>query len=250
MAGRVRQSRAWNQLGAGAVAVPGAVTHRAQVYLVTDEQDRVAMVPVGACAGWLASVIWSEILLAQRTGTWSRLKLCREPGCVSAFYDASRNGSGVWHNVRSCGNVANLRASRARKKKHTAADRTDNSAGNAARRTRRDRAPERANPTSWSASRLASGAPLKFELPSGSFGDRLQGCGEDGVEYRLGLVACGEGSRDRDGAHDRGDEGPGRPCLFLLGAWHGGGQGGDHIEHPAAVCLADGVARPRHVRAQ
>ncbi|TCN40077.1 putative RNA-binding Zn ribbon-like protein [Kribbella orskensis] len=114
------------------VAVPSAVTHRAQVYLVTDEQNRVAMVPVGAGAGWLASAIWSEILLAQRTGTWSRLKLCREPGCVSAFYDASRNGSGVWHNVRSCGNIANLRASRTRKKKHSAADGTVTSAGNVA----------------------------------------------------------------------------------------------------------------------
>jgi hypothetical protein len=65
---------------------------------------------------WLESAVWVEVLLAQREGTWSRLKLCRESVCRSAFYDMSRNNSGVWHDVRSCGNAANLRASRLRKK--------------------------------------------------------------------------------------------------------------------------------------
>lgn len=69
---------------------------------------------------WLESAVWAEVLLAQRDGTWSRLKLCREPACRSAFYDMSRNNSGVWHDVRSCGNAANLRASRLRKKQRAA----------------------------------------------------------------------------------------------------------------------------------
>ncbi|NEA37309.1 CGNR zinc finger domain-containing protein [Streptomyces sp. SID13031] len=105
-----------DERAADAAAAPSVVTRRAQVQLVTDELDRVAMIPVGTGADWLASAVWSEILLAQRTGTWPRVKLCREPGCRSAFYDTSRNGSGVWHNVRTCGNITNLRASRTRKK--------------------------------------------------------------------------------------------------------------------------------------
>jgi predicted RNA-binding Zn ribbon-like protein len=64
----------------------------------------------------LESAVWAEVLLAQRAGTWARLKLCREPACASAFYDMSRNNSGVWHDVRVCGNAANLRASRLRRK--------------------------------------------------------------------------------------------------------------------------------------
>jgi predicted RNA-binding Zn ribbon-like protein len=36
--------------------------------------------------------------------------------CPCAFYDRSRNNSRVWHDVRTCGNVANLRASRARRR--------------------------------------------------------------------------------------------------------------------------------------
>lgn len=92
------------------------VQPRAPAQLASDEHGRVALLPVGTGDGWFTSAVWSEILLAQLNGAWSRLKLCREPGCRSAFYDASRNGSAVWHNVRTCGNITNLRASRARRK--------------------------------------------------------------------------------------------------------------------------------------
>ena len=108
--------------GDGTPGEPVVVTRRAQVDLVSDAEGRVALVPTGAGRDWLESAVWSEILLAQRTGSWPKLKLCREPGCRSAFYDTSRNGSGVWHNVRTCGNLANLRASRTRKKARTAED--------------------------------------------------------------------------------------------------------------------------------
>jgi len=33
-----------------------------------------------------------------------------------AFFDRSRNNSGVWHDVKFCGNAANLRAFRARQR--------------------------------------------------------------------------------------------------------------------------------------
>ena len=52
---------------------------------------------------------------AQVTGAWQRLKVCRNPECRVAFWDSSRNSSGVWHDVRTCGNVVNLRNSRARR---------------------------------------------------------------------------------------------------------------------------------------
>ena len=96
---------------------PADLTPRAQVTLVADDTGWMAMMPTGTGVRWLESAVWSEILLAQQNNEWSRVKLCREPGCRSAFYDTSRNGSGAWHNVRTCGNIANLRASRNRKKK-------------------------------------------------------------------------------------------------------------------------------------
>jgi predicted RNA-binding Zn ribbon-like protein len=85
-----------------------------------DEEGRVALVPVGGPGEWLEAAVWAQVLFAQADGTWQRLKLCREPACRSAFYDRSRNNSGVWHDVRRCGNAANLRASRARRKQQAA----------------------------------------------------------------------------------------------------------------------------------
>jgi predicted RNA-binding Zn ribbon-like protein len=69
-----------------------------------------------AAAEWLRSAVLLECFVAQLDGTWPRLKLCANPACPIAFYDRSRNRSGVWHDVRTCGNVINLRASRARRR--------------------------------------------------------------------------------------------------------------------------------------
>lgn len=57
-----------------------------------------------------------EIWRAQDVGVWARLKTCKNDLCRGAFYDRSRNNSGVWHDVRTCGNAANLRASRERRR--------------------------------------------------------------------------------------------------------------------------------------
>jgi predicted RNA-binding Zn ribbon-like protein len=94
----------------------GGLTAHGPVQLASDPQGRATLIPLGTDADWIVSAVWSEILLAQRGDEWSRIKLCRESGCRSAFYDGSRNGSATWHNVRTCGNMANLRASRARRR--------------------------------------------------------------------------------------------------------------------------------------
>jgi hypothetical protein len=79
----------------------------------------VRVQPAGRGARWLAGAVWAEVLLAQHDGRWARLKVCRNLACPCAFYDRSRNNSRVWHDVRTCGNIANLRASRARRKAAT-----------------------------------------------------------------------------------------------------------------------------------
>jgi predicted RNA-binding Zn ribbon-like protein len=68
--------------------------------------------------GWrrVAAIVLIEVLEAQRADRWRRLKTCRNNRCAVAFYDRSRNNSGVWHNVQVCGNAVNLRAYRARKR--------------------------------------------------------------------------------------------------------------------------------------
>ncbi|HZZ48143.1 MAG TPA: CGNR zinc finger domain-containing protein [Pseudonocardia sp.] len=85
-------------------------------HTAADPAQTVRLGPRGT--GWrlVASAVLLEVFLAQRDGTWQRLKVCRNHRCAGAFYDRSRNNSGVWHDVRTCGNVANLRASRARRR--------------------------------------------------------------------------------------------------------------------------------------
>lgn len=89
---------------------------RVPVTLTVSPDGAVTLSATGAGVVWLRSTLWTEVFQAQQAGTWSRLKSCRNPQCHSAFYDHSRNSSGVWHDVHTCGNVANLRASRQRKR--------------------------------------------------------------------------------------------------------------------------------------
>ena len=87
------------------------------------ESGDVRLTPTGSGWRWLASALWGEILLSQQAGTWRRLKQCHNPHCRSTFYDRSKNNSGVWHSIKVCGNAANLRASRARRRRsHDEAD--------------------------------------------------------------------------------------------------------------------------------
>jgi predicted RNA-binding Zn ribbon-like protein len=68
----------------------------------------------GGVAGALASLL-VPVVLAMEDGSWERVKACRDEGCEWAFYDRSRNRSGVWCNMAVCGNRAKVRAYRSRR---------------------------------------------------------------------------------------------------------------------------------------
>ncbi|GIF09534.1 CGNR zinc finger domain-containing protein [Actinoplanes siamensis] len=96
---------------------PGALPPAdVSVSLAPDAAGWVRVVPTGRGTRWLASALWAEALLAQQAGLWPRLKLCHNAACRAAFFDISRNNSGVWHDVSTCGNTANLRAFRERRR--------------------------------------------------------------------------------------------------------------------------------------
>lgn len=100
---------------AGPDGEPDVSLHTASAALQLNADGQVVLRPRGTGARLLSSLTLSLVLRAQSADTWRRLKLCRNPKCAAAFYDKSRNNSGVWHDVRVCGNAANLRASRARR---------------------------------------------------------------------------------------------------------------------------------------
>jgi predicted RNA-binding Zn ribbon-like protein len=68
-------------------------------------------------AGWeaVASLITVELVIADANGTLRRVKTCARTECGFPFIDHSRNVSRMWHDADTCGNIINLRASRARK---------------------------------------------------------------------------------------------------------------------------------------
>jgi predicted RNA-binding Zn ribbon-like protein len=55
------------------------------------------------------------VLGAMAAGTWPRLKACANDDCGRAFYDGSRNRSGRWCSMATCGNRSKGRAYRLRR---------------------------------------------------------------------------------------------------------------------------------------
>jgi predicted RNA-binding Zn ribbon-like protein len=90
--------------------------HTAAIAVQLEGNGQVHLEPRGT--GWrrVAAMVLIEIFQAQQAGMWQRLKLCRNDRCGTVFFDRSRNNSGVWHDVKVCGNAANLRAYRARQR--------------------------------------------------------------------------------------------------------------------------------------
>jgi hypothetical protein len=96
-------------------SVPGGAKSVSASFVLSDLGE-VRLEPTGGGWRWLASALWGEILLSQRSDTWRRIKRCHNHSCGTTFYDRSKNNSGVWCDVKTCGNAVNLRASRARRR--------------------------------------------------------------------------------------------------------------------------------------
>jgi predicted RNA-binding Zn ribbon-like protein len=68
-----------------------------------------------AVSGALATLL-GIVAAAAADGTWQRLKACADEGCRWAFYDHSKNRSGRWCSMASCGNQEKARSYRARRR--------------------------------------------------------------------------------------------------------------------------------------
>jgi predicted RNA-binding Zn ribbon-like protein len=95
-------------------AAPVLYAAAASLQLGTDGSVRLHPQETGPQA--LVMLVLAALFEDQQAGTGRRLKTCRNPRCQVAFYDRSRNASGVWHSVRVCGNAINLRAHRERRR--------------------------------------------------------------------------------------------------------------------------------------
>jgi predicted RNA-binding Zn ribbon-like protein len=68
----------------------------------------------GEAVGGVTARLLVVAVGAASEGTW-RLKVCRNEGCLWAFYDGSKNRSGSWCTMDVCGSRAKMRAYRRRK---------------------------------------------------------------------------------------------------------------------------------------
>jgi predicted RNA-binding Zn ribbon-like protein len=90
------------------------VARRGELGIHFARDGAVALAP-GAedFAGSLAQLL-VPVAHASSDGTWTRVKACRADDCQWAFYDRSRNRSGVWCEMAVCGNRTKVRAYRER----------------------------------------------------------------------------------------------------------------------------------------
>ncbi|MFE3030843.1 CGNR zinc finger domain-containing protein [Streptomyces canus] len=93
--------------------------HVAAAAVRMDRSGRAVLEPRGQGWRYVAALVLLEVFQAQQADTWRRLKVCRNTRCTTAFFDRSRNNSGVWHSTKTCGNPENLRAHRARQRVRT-----------------------------------------------------------------------------------------------------------------------------------
>jgi predicted RNA-binding Zn ribbon-like protein len=85
---------------------------RVRLEVAADGQIR----PAAAGRGVPAALARLLLIAAEAgsAGTWARLKACSADDCQWAFYDRSRNRSGVWCEMAVCGNRTKVRAYRKR----------------------------------------------------------------------------------------------------------------------------------------
>jgi predicted RNA-binding Zn ribbon-like protein len=81
--------------------------------------DTVRLDPSGSGLDGVIGRIAAIVYRSEVEGTWPRLKACAAEDCQWAFYDASRNRSGTWCDMASCGNRAKVRAYRERTRART-----------------------------------------------------------------------------------------------------------------------------------
>jgi predicted RNA-binding Zn ribbon-like protein len=95
-----------------------AATLRAAGRLTADvaPDGRVTLRGEGEDARRLVADALLAIHDAQVAGTWPRLKVCGNPTCRWAFYDASRNRAGAWCSMAECGNREKARRFRSRRR--------------------------------------------------------------------------------------------------------------------------------------
>jgi predicted RNA-binding Zn ribbon-like protein len=93
-----------------------AIASAATLRVRFDEHGTPSLVPLSVGLDRALAELLAIIELSACDGSWRRLKVCADDTCRWAFYDHSKNRSGSWCSMGTCGNRAKARSYRARQR--------------------------------------------------------------------------------------------------------------------------------------
>jgi len=99
----------------GAAMELDVVACRSRLRLRFDRDGGAALEPQASGVDGALGRLLAIVQRAIETGSWERLKACRQDGCAWAFYDRTKNHSGAWCSMEVCGNRAKARSYRERR---------------------------------------------------------------------------------------------------------------------------------------
>ena len=108
-------ANAGEEVQGGAVAQLNEAAGRARLALSFRGDGSWRLEPLAGGVDGAIGRLLAAVAAAMAEGTWSRLKACREERCHWAFYDHTRNRSGVWCDMAVCGNRTKVRVYRTRR---------------------------------------------------------------------------------------------------------------------------------------
>ena len=103
------------RLDARAIKDLNALAEEMHLVVRFDGRGASELEPAGRGLDAALGALLAVVFRAMESGTWQRLKACREDTCQWAFYDRSKNRSGTWCSMAVCGNRAKARAYRSRR---------------------------------------------------------------------------------------------------------------------------------------
>jgi predicted RNA-binding Zn ribbon-like protein len=86
----------------------------AQLFVAFEPQGRARLRPAARGVDAALGELLARAFESMSDGSWRRLKACHEHDCRWVFYDRSKNQTGSWCSMRSCGNRAKARRFRAK----------------------------------------------------------------------------------------------------------------------------------------
>ncbi len=111
-----------HRVAAAAPAVLDEVASRAGLRLRATPEGGTRLVAESPAVDGALGRLLIIVYRAMETGTWRRLKVCRNDSCRWAFYDHSRNSSGHWCTMEVCGSRQKARAYRQRRQSAAESD--------------------------------------------------------------------------------------------------------------------------------